>query len=84
MSLSNMSEPENKILNKCISLEDNQESLKEMLNNEFTILQSYNGEEGLKIATSKFPDLIVSDVMMPIMDGIEFAKKTVSLSYKLS
>ena len=55
--------------------EDIQESLKEMLNNEFTILQAYNGEEGLKIATSKFPDLIVSDVMMPIMDGIEFAKK---------
>ncbi|RVT80024.1 hybrid sensor histidine kinase/response regulator [Flavobacterium sufflavum] len=59
-------------------VEDNieiQESLKEILSNDFEILQAYNGEEGLKIAIDEFPNLIISDVMMPVMDGIEFVKK---------
>ncbi|ULC60361.1 ATP-binding protein [Flaviramulus sp. BrNp1-15] len=59
-------------------VEDNvdiQGFLKDILSDNFEILQAFNGAEGLKIATSKFPDLIISDVMMPIMDGIEFAKK---------
>lgn len=59
-------------------VEDNkeiQESLKEILNNDYLILQAFNGEEGLKIAAENFPDLIISDVMMPVMDGIEFVKK---------
>ncbi|WP_316739149.1 two-component regulator propeller domain-containing protein [Pedobacter aquatilis] len=30
-----------------------------------------NGEEGLRIAIDKLPDIILSDVMMPVMDGIE-------------
>lgn len=59
-------------------VEDNldiQDFLKDILIGDFEILQAYNGSEGLKMATAKFPDLIISDVMMPIMDGIEFAKK---------
>jgi len=58
-------------------VEDNpaiQESLKEILSNDYSILQAYNGEEGLKIASEDFPDLIISDIMMPVMDGIEFVK----------
>ncbi|AOW20133.1 hybrid sensor histidine kinase/response regulator transcription factor [Urechidicola croceus] len=59
-------------------VEDNveiQNYLKDLLSESYQILQAYNGKEGLKIAEKKFPDLIISDVMMPIMDGIEFAKK---------
>lgn len=65
-------------------VEDNieiQESLKEILNSEFSILQAFNGEEGLKIASENFPDLIISDVMMPVMDGIEFVKKLKSNTF---
>lgn len=59
-------------------VEDNiaiQESLKEILSAEYVIIQAFNGEEGLQVASKKFPDLIISDVMMPVMDGIEFVKK---------
>lgn len=35
------------------------------------VLSAYSGKEGIKIAQSYLPDLILLDVMMPSMDGIE-------------
>jgi two-component system response regulator YesN len=37
--------------------------------------EASNGEEGLKIALEKRPDLVISDIRMPKMDGIAFAEK---------
>ncbi|TAJ11320.1 hybrid sensor histidine kinase/response regulator [Marinilabiliaceae bacterium JC017] len=42
---------------------------------QFTVLKAHNGEEGLAMATDKIPDIIVSDVMMPRMDGVELCRK---------
>jgi YesN/AraC family two-component response regulator len=40
----------------------------------YTVLLAKNGEEGLQMANDTIPDLIISDIVMPIMDGIELCK----------
>ncbi len=49
--------------------------IKAYLKDSFNILEAENGEEGFSIAVSKMPDLIISDVMMPGMDGLELCSK---------
>ncbi|MEZ4887775.1 MAG: ATP-binding protein [Chitinophagales bacterium] len=45
--------------------------IRSILENEYIILQAYNGEEGLQMAQERIPDLTISDVMMPLKDGYE-------------
>lgn len=47
----------------------------EQLNVKFTILSAVNGEQGFTLATEHIPDLVITDIMMPVMDGMELARK---------
>jgi two-component system, sensor histidine kinase ChiS len=46
----------------------------EQLEENYRVTGAGNGEEGIKIAQDIIPDLIISDVMMPKMDGYQFSK----------
>jgi CheY-like chemotaxis protein/nitrogen-specific signal transduction histidine kinase len=48
------------------------------LNHDYRIISAENGKEGLKKVLDNYPDLIISDVMMPEMDGFEFCQKVKS------
>jgi signal transduction histidine kinase len=59
-------------------IEDNIEMNKficEILSEEYNVDSAYDGQEGLKKAVSSKPDLIISDIMMPVMAGDELARK---------
>ena len=43
----------------------------ETLRDHYNVLTAANGKEGCKMAARHVPDLIVCDVMMPVMDGLE-------------
>ncbi|KAF2330663.1 hybrid sensor histidine kinase/response regulator transcription factor [Flavobacterium daemonense] len=59
-------------------VEDNDEVrdfIKQSLEANYHVYESENGLEGWKTAIQIIPDLIISDVMMPIMDGLELCRK---------
>lgn len=49
--------------------------LKNELKNEYDVKEAENGLEGLEKATKYIPDIIITDVMMPIMDGFELCNR---------
>lgn len=55
--------------------EDIRDYLKEELSDTYRILCANNGVEGLESALNQLPDLIISDVVMPEMDGFAFVRK---------
>ena len=46
-----------------------------LLQDEYIVLEAADGKEGLAVALKEVPDLVICDVMMPVMDGLEFTKQ---------
>jgi len=63
---------------KLLIVEDNEEVrayLKEIFGSIYFVSEAINGMQGFKKASSEYPDIIISDILMPEMDGIEFCRK---------
>ena len=81
----NLSQPEElKNINKTekdlsiLVVEDNDKLRNFMevsLSDEFNVTSASNGREAWDLITKKFPDIVVSDIMMPEMDGFELCRK---------
>ncbi|UVQ22178.1 ATP-binding protein [Bacteroides thetaiotaomicron] len=66
---------------KLLVVEDNDEFrnyLTEQLSECYRVIDASNGEEAEKLILSEYPDLIISDLMMPKMDGIELCQRVKS------
>ena len=49
--------------------------IKSCLGEHYQYLEAENGDQALRLAQDRIPDLILCDVMMPVMDGYEFCSK---------
>ncbi|MEK6152407.1 tetratricopeptide repeat protein [Flavobacteriaceae bacterium 3-367] len=47
--------------------------IKTLFKKEYQILEAENGEEGINSALKTIPDLVISDIMMPVKDGIHLS-----------
>lgn len=59
-------------------VEDNREMneyIADIFSSRYDVLRAYNGLEACAIMEKKTPDIIISDVMMPGMDGFEFSRR---------
>lgn len=54
---------------------DVREYVAHLLGGEYDVRQAADGKEGLAAALKTVPDLIVCDVMMPVMDGLEMCRR---------
>lgn len=54
---------------------DVREYVAHLLGGEYDVRQAADGKEGLAAALETVPDLIVCDVMMPVMDGLEMCRR---------
>lgn len=54
---------------------DLREFLTDILRTDYQVIQAANGVEGLNLASDSIPDLVISDLMMPEMDGHELCHR---------
>ncbi len=54
---------------------DMRQYIRSILSYEYNVLEAPNGQIGIEITNRYLPDLIISDIMMPEMDGLEMCKR---------
>ena len=66
-------------MNKKILIVEDEEALLKilqlLLENSYDLTLAMNGKQGLELATSQRPDLILMDIMMPEIDGLEVLRR---------
>jgi len=70
-------ESENYSLETILIVDDNPEMLDfivDTLRNKYHCITAPNGHEGIALALKRVPDLIISDVMMPVVDGFQLCR----------
>ena len=63
---------------KILIVEDNREMnhyLTLIFQKKFTVISAFDGQQGYELALKIMPDIIISDVMMPKMDGFQMTRK---------
>jgi CheY-like chemotaxis protein len=53
----------------------NRDLLVQLLEEDYTVLQAVDGEQGVKVTEKEKPDLILMDLGMPVMDGWEATRR---------
>ena len=48
--------------------------VRELMEGQYNVIGARDGKEGLRMAARYVPDIIICDVMMPVMDGLEFCR----------
>lgn len=63
---------------RILIVEDNRELrtfIKQIFREKFQIIEAENGEEGLRKAISDLPDIVITDIMMPVKDGLQMLQE---------
>lgn len=66
----------NKLL--MLIVEDNQELrafIRQIFQTKFQLIEAENGEDGFRMALSDLPDIIITDIMMPVKDGMQMLQE---------
>lgn len=77
-SIANIITPDKSNQKTILVIEDNRDLrnyLQQILQKYYHVLTASNGVDGLALAMNNIPDLVLSDIMMPKMDGIELCKR---------
>ena len=70
--------PDDRSAPTVLVIEDNEDMrhyIGKQLLEQYRVIEAVNGEAGLKLAGSIMPDVIITDLMMPKMDGMELSKQ---------